>query len=183
MFKPLVLTAALALFAEPAAAEVVERHADGFTLRMSAPVSVGWGQAFAAVGDVGRWWNPDHTYSGDAASLSLPLETGACFCERLGDGSDFEHGRVVAIDPRREVRLEAPLGPLNGRARSAALTFGWSNTIDGEAQVLTLTYVVEGEGLGALAEPVDQVLTDQFTRWTERAPRLLLTGRGLSRTR
>jgi uncharacterized protein YndB with AHSA1/START domain len=165
----------------PARAEVTDRHADGFTLRMSAPVRAGWGQAFIAVGAVDQWWNADHTYSGDASNLSLRLEVGACFCEQLADGTTFEHGRVVAVDQRREVRLTAPLGPLNGLATSAVLVFGWNNTI-GADQILTLTYVVEGEGLGAFAEPVDQVLTDQFTRWTDHAASVRLSPRAPARS-
>lgn len=159
--------------AVPAHAEVTERHADGFTLRMSTSVNAGWGQAFFAVGDVARWWNAEHSYSGDAANLSMELRPGACFCEAMPDGTTFEHGRVVAIDQRREVRLDAPLGPLKGMATRADLVFGWNNTI-GADQVLTLTYVVEGEGLGGFADPVDQVLTDQFQRWADWAPRIAL---------
>mgnify|MGYP003673037717 CR=1 FL=1 len=177
MLKSVMGAAALALFAAgPAAAEVVERHDDGFTLRMSAPASAGWGQAFFAVGDVDRWWNADHTYSSDASNLSLPLEPGACFCEQMDDGSTFEHGRVIAVDARHGVRLEAPLGPLKGRATRASLTFGWNNTV-GNDQILTLTYIVEGEGLGPMAGPVDQVLTDQFARWIAWAPIVHLTTR------
>lgn len=180
MRKILTVIALLTLTATAAQAEVVERHANGFTLRMSAPVSAGWGQAFFAVGDVDHWWNAEHSYSGDAANLSLPLQVGACFCEAMPDGSNFEHGRVVAVDQRREVRLDAPLGPLKGLTTRADLVFSWNNTI-GSDQVLTLTYVVEGEGLGAFADPVDQVLTDQFGRWAAWAPRIRLRATPLPR--
>lgn len=179
MLKMMVGAAVLGLCATgPAAAEIVERHNDGFTLRMSAPASAGWIQAFVAVGDVQLWWNADHTVSGDASSLTLPLEPGACFCERLDDGSTFEHGRVVSLDPRHGVWLEAPLGPLKDQATQASLTFGWNDT-NGSDQILTLTYVVEGEGLGVMAGPVDQVLTDQFARWIAHAPRIRPIARAL----
>lgn len=177
MRKAIVGATVLGLCAAgPAAAEVVARHADGFTLRMTASVNAGWGQAFLAVGDVPRWWNADHTYSGDAANLSLPLEPGACFCERLADGSTFEHGRVLDADARHGVGLEAPLGPLKDQATRASLTFGWNDTT-GSDQILTLTYIVEGDGLGVMAGPVDQVLTDQFARWIAWAPRIRPTPR------
>lgn len=177
MLKAIVSATALGLcVAGPAAAEVVDRQDNSFTLRMSAPVDAGWGQAFLAVGDVRHWWNADHTYSNNAANLSLALEPGACFCEQMADGSTFEHGRVVAVDARHGVRLDAPLGPLKERATRASLTFGWTDTI-GRDQVLTLTYVVEGEGVGSLAAPVDEVLTDQFARWAAWAPRIRPTPR------
>lgn len=169
----LVLCAA-ALAAGPGRAEVVQRHANGFSLRMTAPADAGWTQAYVAVGDVAHWWNGAHTYSGDAANLSLPLEVGACLCERLADGSTFEHGRVIAVIQQREVRLAAPLGPLNGKASKADLTFGWSPDARGGV-MLTLTFEVEGEGLGAFADPVDQVMMDQFQRWAGRVPRALLS--------
>ena len=160
--------------AVPARAEVIERHPDGFVLRVSAPVEAGRGQAFVSVGDVAHWWNGAHTYSGDSANLSLPLEVGACLCERLADGSIFEHGRVVSVTRQSEVRLEAPLGPLNGKASKAELTFSWEPAAGGTV-ILTLTFTVEGEGLGAFAGPVDQVMTDQFRRWAAWAPRMRLT--------
>ena len=179
----LVLGAA-ALTAGPGRAEVVQRHANGFALRMTAPADADWTQAYAAVGDVTHWWNGSHTYSGDAANLSLPLVVGACLCERLADGTTFEHGRVIAVTRQREVRLAAPLGPLNGKASKAELTFGWAPNARGGV-MLTLTFEVEGEGLGAFAAPVDQVMMDQFQRWAAWAPRVLLSGstpQGPSRT-
>lgn len=166
--------AAAALTAGPGRAEVVEQHANGFFLRMTAPANAGWTQAYVAVGDVTHWWNGAHTYSGDAANLSLPLAVGACLCERLADGSTFEHGRVIAVTQQREVRLAAPLGPLNGKASKAELTFGWAPDARGGV-MLTLTFEVEGAGLGAFADPVDQVMTDQFQRWVAWAPRVLLS--------
>lgn len=111
MRKFLIAAALLVLTAPAARAEVVERQANGFSLRMSAPARAGWAQAYFAVGEPDSWWNGAHTYSGDAANLSLPLEVGACLCERLADGSIFEHGRVVSVTPHLEVRLDAPLGP------------------------------------------------------------------------
>lgn len=35
-----------------------------------------------------------------------------------------------------------------------------------------MTFVVEGEGMGTFADPVDQVMTDQFQRWVAWAPRI-----------
>ena len=56
----------------------------------------------------------------------------------------------------------APLGPLKSRASRAELAFQWR--LDGDRLRLTMTYAVEGEGLGAFAGPVDGVMTDQFAR-------------------
>lgn len=149
------------LAAAPAAAEVVERHADGFTLRFEAAIETSAGDIVLALNDIGGWWDGAHTYSGDAANLSLSLDRGGCFCETLPDGSIFEHGRVGVRDDDH-LALDAPLGPLRGRASKADLTFGWPEA--GTGTRLTLAYVVEGPGLGTMADPVNDVMDVQFNR-------------------
>lgn len=154
--------AGIALFAAtPAAAEVVERHADGFTQRFAVPMETSAGDVVLALDDIGGWWDGAHTYSGDAANLSLSFEPGACFCEAMPDGSLFEHGRVVALDDDQLV-LNAPLGPLKALATRADLTFSWPDA--GMGTMVTMTFVVEGPGLGAMADPVDGVMSVQFAR-------------------
>lgn len=157
-----VITAALAALgaANTVAAEVVERDADHFVLRYALAMEAPAEDVRAAVGDIHRWWNPAHTYSGDSANLSLDLSPGGCFCERLKDGSTFEHGIVREADPETGVLLEAALGPLKGRAVMARWAFGWT----GSGGEVVMTYVVRGQGLGALADPVDRVMQDQYGR-------------------
>jgi len=163
MIRALFAGLTLSLLASGASAEVVSRTADGFVLRYETTLETTSGDALLAVGEVGRWWNGSHTYSGSAANMTLPLQVGACLCEALADGTTFEHGRVVALDPEAGVVLEAPLGPLKGRATQARLSFGWSGANRG--LTLLMTFVVEGPGLGAFAGPVDGVMSDQFARY------------------
>ena len=57
-----------------------------------------WGtpdQVYAAIGRVAAWWNPAHTYSGDAGKLSLSLTAGGCLCEALPEGG-VQHGVMAA---------------------------------------------------------------------------------------
>lgn len=163
MLKPLAFAAAaMALSAAPAAAEVVERSADHFVLRFEVGLETTPEDIYGAIGDVARWWDGAHTYSGDAANLTMPLEVGACFCEVLADGATFEHGRVVQADPETGVLVDAPLGPLKGKATVAQWSIGWSAANRGH--VLVMTYVVRGPGLGAMADPVDGVMGGQFSR-------------------
>jgi hypothetical protein len=155
--------AALSLFAaSSAAAEVVARHADGFTLRFAVPMEQSAGDVVLALEDIGGWWDGAHTYSGDAANLSLSLEPDACFCEALPDGSMFEHGRLVALDDDH-MALDAPLGPLKGRASKADLTFSWPGAAGGT--MVTMTFAVEGTGMGAMADAVNGVMAVQFERF------------------
>lgn len=162
MLKPLLAAAALALAATPAAAEVIERSADHFVLRYETGLETTPEDIYGAVGHIGQWWDSAHTYSGDAANMTLPLETGACFCERLADGTTFEHGRVVTADPQTGVLLDAPLGPLKGKATRADLSIRWSGANAG--WTLVMTYVVRGPGVGAWADGVDAVMQGQYAR-------------------
>ena len=54
-----------------------------------------------------RWWSGQHTYSGQAANLSLDVQAGGCWCERAGDGLSVQHGTVVLVQPGRAIRLFA----------------------------------------------------------------------------
>ena len=164
MLKSLMAAVVLALAATPVAAEVVARNADAFTLRYSVTMETSAGDVVLAIGSIGEWWDGAHTYSGEASNLSIGLDPGACFCERLADGAVFEHGRVVALDDDH-LLLDAPLGPLKPRATRADLTFSWPDA--GTTGVaVTLTFRVEGEGLGAMADRVDTVMQGQFNRFT-----------------
>jgi hypothetical protein len=69
-----------------------------------------------ALGDVGRWWNAEHSYSGDAANLSLDVAPGGCFCERWKDGS-AEHGRVIMAFKDKTLRLPGTAWPAPGPGR------------------------------------------------------------------
>lgn len=160
-----ILSAALAvmLMATGATAEVVSRTSDGFVLRREVTLETTPDDSWTAVGEVGRWWNGAHTYSGAATNMTLPLEVGACFCEALADGTIFEHGRVTQADAATGVLLDAPLGPLKGKAIRADLGLSWAS--EGPGLTLTMTFTVEGPGLGAFAGPVDGVMSDQFSRW------------------
>ena len=155
-FASLCLTSA-------ASAEVVSRTADGFVLHQEITLETTPDDALVALGEVGRWWNGAHTYSGSGANLSLSLEAGGCLCEALADGTLFKHGRVTALDPATGAQLDAPLGPLKGKASRAQLSIAWVPADRGLS--LVMTYEVQGAGLGALAGPVDGVMGDQFARY------------------
>lgn len=148
--------------AAPAGAEVVERRAEGFILRFAADRETSAGDVILAIENIGGWWDSAHTYSGDAANMTMALEPGGCFCEALPDGTTFEHGRVRVLDDVHLV-LDAPLGPLKDRATRAELTFSWPDAGTGVA--VTMTFVVEGPGLGAAADAVNGAMDVQFGRF------------------
>ena len=115
--------------------------------------------------EVGRWWDPNHSYSGDAANFSIDTRPGGCFCERLKEGS-VAHMTVVAVQRDTLLRLLGGLGPLQPMAVSGSMTFSLGDA-DGGATRLHYTYAVGGyspDGLDKLAVPVDQVQLGQLQR-------------------
>lgn len=153
---------AAALAPTLAAAEVIERGPDHFVLRHAIALEASREDAWQAVGAIGLWWDGAHTYSGEAGNMSVTLQPGGCLCEADVNGGVFEHGRVVEADTETGVLLNAPLGPLKGKATQADWSIGWSGANRGLE--IVMTYVVRGPGLGAWADGVDGVMTGQFRR-------------------
>lgn len=162
MLKPLIAVAVLALSAAPAAAEVVSRTADSFTLRHAVGAEIAPDDIPAAFAALPRWWDAAHTYSGSAANLSLDLAPGGCWCETLADGTHFDHGRTVSVTADRMV-FDAPFGPLRGKTTWAELVVSWPAANRGWTPTWTMT--VEGPGIGAMADGVDAVMGAGYQRW------------------
>jgi uncharacterized protein YndB with AHSA1/START domain len=163
-----VFALALTLSAAGAArAEVAETWDTGFTLKSKVEVAAPPARAYAAIGEVGKWWNGAHTYSGSAANMTLPLQPGACFCEIL-PGGGVVHGRVVQVRRAQGlVRVDAALGPLQEMGVAAALTFV-VKPAGAAASTVEMTYTVGGGRPGfakMLAVGVDGVMSDQLARY------------------
>lgn len=160
------LVALLLLALPPAAqAEVVRASTNGFHLRHSVALPAAPAGAFDAFAKVERWWSPDHTYGGDASRLSLALKPGGCFCEML-KGGGIEHLRVTYVDRPKRLVLTGALGPLLYQAVAGVMDVQF--TADGAGTKVTLDYKAAGfagGGADKLAPAVDQVLSEQFTRY------------------
>jgi hypothetical protein len=161
-----ILAIALGAIATPAAAEVVSANANGFEVRETVPLVVPPDVAFNSFVDIAAWWDPEHTYSGDSANLSLALVPGGCFCERIPkSGGGIEHLRVAYVEPGKRVILTGALGPLLYEATTGVMDVQ-VKTIAGGSQ-LTLDYKVAGfanGGAAKLAAAVDGVLAEQIKR-------------------
>lgn len=163
--RALMILVAAAAAGSAARAEVVDVQPSGFEVRRAVHIAAAPGKVFAAIVEVGRWWDPHHTYSGDAANLSLEPRAGGCFCETLKDGGSVAHMRVVYAAPGQALRLEGALGPLQTLGASGHLSFALAPKAGGTD--LVLTYDVGGYakgGFGGWAAPVDQVLGEQTVR-------------------
>jgi hypothetical protein len=159
------LAAFALLVASPTAAEVVSASSNGFEVRQTVNLVVPPDIAFAAFRDIPGWWDPEHTYSGDAANLSLNLAPGGCFCERFPKGGGIEHLHVAYVDPGKHVILTGSLGPLLYEATAGVMDVQVKSTAGGSQ--LTLDYRVAGFAKGGgekLAVDVDQMLGEQMKR-------------------
>jgi uncharacterized protein YndB with AHSA1/START domain len=148
-----------------ALAEVNQSGPDHFQIGFSADVAATPARTYAALGQVQHWWSSEHTWSGDAANLSLKTEAGGCFCERWKQGSS-EHGRVIMAVADELLRLQAALGPLQESALNGVLSFQLAAGADGTTQ-LNIDYRVNGAGASGLdqfAPAVDRVLAQQIDR-------------------
>ena len=167
-FLILALAVVGAAFASPAAAEVENASASAFTLRAQSTTSASPDQVWRSIAQIGRWWSPAHTYSGDARRLRLDARAGGCFCETWGQGQSVEHARVALVmehEGTRTLRMIGGLGPLQDMGATGVLTFLVAD--DPAGAKITMTYRVSGDpglGLDALAPVVDGVLSEQFDR-------------------
>lgn len=154
-----------------AGAEVVTSTANAFHLRQSVTVPVPPDAAFASFAKIEKWWNADHTYSGDASRLSMQLQAGGCFCERLDSGG-IEHMRVAYVDAPKRLVLTGGLGPLLYEAVATVMDVRVEPS--GTGSEVTMTYKAAGFASGGadkLAPVVDGVLAEQMKGYAAFAAR------------
>lgn len=161
-----------ASLAIPAHAEVVESTTGGFVTRDAAVVKASPKEAWLALIAPRNWWSSAHTWSGDAANLTLAPKAGGCFCERIPEVADpdritlegsVEHMRVIQAYPERALRMQGALGPLQSEAVTGILTIAISEVEDGTR--IVWEYVVGGHmrfEIPVIAKAVDGVLSQQL---------------------
>jgi uncharacterized protein YndB with AHSA1/START domain len=159
----------LAAIAPPGHAEVAASGPSGFSLKIELPIAAPPDEAFRSFIQLGRWWNPAHTYSGNASNLTLTPRPGGCFCERLPGGGFVKHMDVIYSAPGKELRLAGGLGPLQNMGAAGVMSLRFKPEAGSKSIQLTMTYTVSGfaagPGYAPLAAPVDAVLMEQLTRF------------------
>lgn len=116
----------------------------------------------ALIKDVNSWWPKDHTWWGEAGTLSIIPAPGGCFCEVAADKS-AQHMLIVFVEPQKLLRMTGGLGPLQGMGLYGALTWTIEEIENGTKVVLT--YNVSGvsvDGFAQLAPVVAQVQKSQL---------------------
>jgi uncharacterized protein YndB with AHSA1/START domain len=119
----------------------------------------------ATVKQIDKWWDPRHTFSGDAGNLYLEAEPKGWFGERLPEKGFVRHLEVVALMPNRRIGFSGGLGPLQSLGIHGAHTMTFEPHDSGTR--IRWVYQVSGylpAGLGTLAPLVDKVLSEQLTR-------------------
>ena len=151
--------------AAPASAVVVGASSHGFELRHTLDLPIPPAQAISAFGQVGSWWSKDHTYSGNAARLSLQLRPGGCWCEQLDGGGGVEHMRVAYYQPGKRAVLTGGLGPLLFEGTSGVMDVRATKTKTGSQLVINYRVAGFARANGTeMALAVDQVLRTQAER-------------------
>jgi len=151
--------------ASEATAAVIHASPDGFEIKQVVHIAAPAARVWAALIQPAKWWNSHHTYSGDAANLSLDPHPGGCFCEALPNGGGVQHLVVATVQPNVEIELRGALGPFHARGVDGALTFDIAPAGDGVD--LTLTNDMGGyasEGLDGWAPKADAMLAEQMAR-------------------
>ena len=167
MRKIMILGWAGAAMAAPAHSAVTASSDGGFAVENSVEVAADAATVYRLLGQPGRWWSSEHTYSGKAANLHLQPVAGGCFCETMpgksGQAGSVEHARVIYAAPDRQLRLSGALGPLQAEAVTGTLTF--DITPAGKRVRVVMSYVVGGYirmGGMRIAPIVDKVLAEQL---------------------
>lgn len=180
MLKTLGMLAAIgglsAAFAAPAMAEVVEAKDGHFITRAEAVVEADRKATWLALISPARWWSNEHTWSADAANLSLTPQAGGCFCEKIPEVDEpdrftlegsVEHMRVIQAYPEVALRMAGGLGPLQSEPVTGILTIAISEVEGGQGTRIVWEYNVGGAmryPVPVISQAVDGVMTLQLGR-------------------
>ena len=166
------LVATLLTSAAPLQAEVVSTTPTGFVTRDTAQIAAPPMAVWLALTKPADWWSDEHTWSGDAANLTLTPQAGGCFCETIPGGDagsasamdgSARHATVVQAFPLKVMRLRGGLGPLQGEPAEGVLTITLKE-IPGGTRVLW-EYNVGGPmrfEIPMISAAVDQVMSQQL---------------------
>jgi uncharacterized protein YndB with AHSA1/START domain len=159
-------TLILVMLSGTAAQSAPQVAPNGFLVKFEVSVNAPATKVYdALVGQIGSWWDSEHTYSGDAKNLSIDARPGGCFCEKLPNGGGIEHARVIYVAPREILRLSGALGPLQPSGVAGTLT--WKLTSSTDDTRVQLSYSVGGfidGGFEKVAPLVESVLRQQLDR-------------------
>ena len=157
-----------------AQAEVTNTADNGFTVQHQMVIAGDNEAVWKAMIAPSRYWNPDHSWSGNAENFYLVPQAGGCFCELIRATSDdnikssegsVQHMRVIYAHNGKMLRLSGALGPLQSEAVTGTLTMLLQP--QGDSSVVQFTYKVGGYmefPVDQIAPAVDGVIGEQLAR-------------------
>ena len=155
-------------------AEVTNAAENGFTVQHQREISGDNEAVWKAMIAPSRYWNSDHSWTGDAENFYLVPQAGGCFCELIRTMSDdnikssdgsVQHIRVIYAHNNKMLRMSGALGPLQGEAVTGTLTMLLQPQDD--TTLVRFTYKVGGYmefPIDQMAPAVDSVIGDQLAR-------------------
>jgi hypothetical protein len=129
------LSLALVLWATAARADIIQSPPGLTEISFQLHVATNAAGAYAAVTHPEKWWNGEHSYSGDAANMTLEAVAGGCWCEKLPAGGSAQHMRVLAAIPGALLRLSGGLGPLQAQPMTGVMTWSFKDDARGGSTI------------------------------------------------
>jgi uncharacterized protein YndB with AHSA1/START domain len=161
------LTAVLLFAACFARAEIVESGPGGFTVKTTLNIKAPPDDVYRKfMHDIGEWWNPVHTFSGDAHNLRIEDHPGGCLCEKLPNNGFTRHLELITLVPGKRLVLSGAMGPLQTLSATGTMQFVFTPSEGGTK--LDAIYAVAGyleKGMNSWAIPVDMMLAEQVSRF------------------
>lgn len=155
-------------------AEVTNTADNGFTVQHQMVIAGDTEAVWKAMIAPSRYWNGDHSWTGNAENFYLVPQAGGCFCELIrttsadniksSDGS-VQHMLVIYAHDNKMLRMSGALGPLQGEAVIGTLTMQLRP--QGESTMVRFTYKVGGYmeyPVAEIAPAVDGVIGEQLSR-------------------
>src|SRR5450759_4695799 len=126
-----------------ALSEVADSSTNGFTVKTSFVIQASPEQVYRKlVRNVVDWWNPEHTFSGDAHNLTIEEKPMGCFCEKLPNQGTVRHMELIYFAPGKALVSSGSLGPLQSLAAAGSMTIQLSPA-EGRTK-LGVAYTVAG---------------------------------------
>src|SRR5208282_194745 len=84
------------------------------------------------VHNVGEWWSPKHTFTGDPHNLSIDDKPMGCFCEQRRNATGgVRHMEVINVDSGKSLVMSGALGPLQSMPLAAIMSIQFKPAGDG----------------------------------------------------
>jgi hypothetical protein len=146
--------------------EIIDSSNTGFTVKHGILINGNPDIIYSQItANIDKWWDPQHTYSGNASNLTIEPHHQGCFCEKLPSKGFVTHMTVIYADPGKMLRMSGGLGPLQAMAVHGTLTI--TLTQADKKTKAEFTYTIGGYvpgGMQKYAVIVDNVLGQQWSR-------------------